>query len=375
MIYLDYASTTPLLDEIIDSYAKLLKSEFANTSSIHSLGLKVNSYLEAARSQILNLFKRSDDQLIFTSGATESNNLAIKGYVNANKGKGKHIITSAIEHPSVLLVFKELQNQGFDITVLSCNSDGYVDVENLRNAIRKDTILVSIMAVNNETGIVQPYDEYYKICQENKIAFHSDITQALGKINLDFSCFDMASFSAHKIHGLKGSGGLYKKKNIRLSPELIGGGQEYGLRSGTTNWPLDVALAKTIRLALERRQTTYNKMKELHTYLYNELKDNVLVHLNSLNDFSKQSPYIFNFSVPKRQSEVIIHGLEEHGFCVSSTSACESKKENYSHVILDMTNNMELANSAIRVSLSKDVTLDNIKQFINALNKVLVERN
>ena len=375
MIYLDYASTTPLLDEIIDSYAKLLKSEFANTASIHSLGLKVNSYLEAARSQILNLFKRSDDQLIFTSGATESNNLAIKGYVNANKGKGKHIITSAIEHPSVLLVFKELQNQGFDITVLSCNSDGYVDVENLRNAIRKDTILVSIMAVNNETGIVQPYDEYYKICQENKIAFHSDITQALGKINLDFSCFDMASFSAHKIHGLKGSGGLYKKKNIRLSPELIGGGQEYGLRSGTTNWPLDVALAKTIRLALERRQTTYNKMKELHTYLYNELKDNVLVHLNSLNDFSKQSPYIFNFSVPKRQSEVIIHGLEEHGFCVSSTSACGSKKENYSHVILDMTNNMELANSAIRVSLSKDVTLDNIKQFINALNKVLVERN
>ena len=375
MIYLDYASTTPVLEEIIDSYAKLLKSEFANTSSIHTLGLKVNSYLETARTQILSLFKRSDDQLIFTSGATESNNLAIKGYVNANKGKGKHLITSAIEHPSVLGVFKELEQLGFELTILSSNNQGYIEEEALRKAIRKDTILVSIMALNNETGIVQPYAKYFRICQENKVAFHSDITQALGKINLDFTCFDMASFSAHKIHGLKGSGGLFKKKHIRILPELIGGGQEYGLRSGTTNWPIDVALAKTVRLALERRQATYNKMKELYTYLYNELKVNELVHINSLDDFNRQSPFILNFSVPKRQSEVIIHGLEEHGFCVSSTSACGSKKENYSHVILDMTNNMELASSAIRVSVSKDVSLENIKEFIKALNKVLVERN
>lgn len=375
MIYLDYASTTPVLEEIIDSYTKLLKTEFANSSSIHSLGLKVNSYLEAARSQILNLFKRSEDQLIFTSGATESNNLAIKGFVEANKGKGKHLITSAIEHPSVLGVFKELQNQGFDVTILSSNNQGIIEEEELKKAIRKDTILISIMALNNETGIIQPYEKYAKICQENKVAFHSDITQALGKIDLDFSCFDMASFSAHKIHGLKGSGGLFKKKHIRLNPQLIGGGQEYGLRSGTTNWPLDVALAKTIRLALERRQQIYNKTKELYNYLFREINKDQNIHINSLSDFNHQSPFIFNFSIPKRQSEVIIHGLEEHGFFVSSTSACGSRKENYSHVILDMTQNIELASSAIRVSLSKDVTLDQIKSFILALNKVLAERN
>ena len=375
MIYLDYASTTPILEEIIDSYTKLLKTEFANSSSIHSLGLKVNSYLEAARSQILNLFKRSEDQLIFTSGATESNNLAIKGFVEANKGKGKHLITSAIEHPSVLGVFKELQNQGFDVTILSSNNQGIIEEEELKKAIRKDTILISIMALNNETGIIQPYEKYAKICQENKVAFHSDITQALGKIDLDFSCFDMASFSAHKIHGLKGSGGLFKKKHIRLNPQLIGGGQEYGLRSGTTNWPLDVALAKTIRLALERRQQIYNKTKELYNYLFREINKDQNIHINSLSDFNHQSPFIFNFSIPKRQSEVIIHGLEEHGFFVSSTSACGSRKENYSHVILDMTQNIELASSAIRVSLSKDVTLDQIKSFILALNKVLAERN
>lgn len=375
MIYLDYASTTPVLEEVVDSYAKLLKTDFANTSSIHSLGLKVNSYLEASRAQILKLFKRSEDQIIFTSGATESNNLAIKGFVEANKGKGKHLITSAIEHPSVLGVFKELEANGFELTVLSCNQNGIVEEEALRNAIRKDTILVSIMTLNNETGIIQPYEKYYKICQEKKITYHSDITQALGKINLDFSCFDMASFSAHKIHGLKGSGGLFKKKNIRLNPQLIGGGQEYGLRSGTTNWPLNVTLAKTIRLSLEKRQENYNYVLNLHKFLYQELENNSLVKINSSNNYQIQSPYILNLSVPKRQSEVIIHGLEEHGFCVSSTSACGSKKDNYSYVILDMSGSMELASSAIRVSLSKDVTLSQIKEFINALNKVLVERN
>ena len=331
--------------------------------------------MEASRAQILKLFKRSEDQIIFTSGATESNNLAIKGFVEANKGKGKHLITSAIEHPSVLGVFKELEANGFELTILSCNQNGIVEEEALRNAIRKDTILVSIMTINNETGIIQPYEKYYKICQGNKITYHSDITQALGKINLDFSCFDMASFSAHKIHGLKGSGGLFKKKNIRLNPQLIGGGQEYGLRSGTTNWPLNVTLAKTIRLSLEKRQENYNYVLNLHKFLYQELENNSLVKINSSNNYQIQSPYIFNLSVPKRQSEVIIHGLEEHGFCVSSTSACGSKKDNYSYVILDMSGSMELASSAIRVSLSEDVTLSQIKEFINALNKVLVERN
>lgn len=375
MIYLDYASTTPVLEEIIDSYAKLLKTDFANSSSIHSLGLKVNSYLQTARNQILNLFRCPNDQFIFTSGATESNNLAIKGFVEANKGRGKHLITSSIEHSSVINVFKELESQGFELTILSCNKEGYISIESLKNAIRKDTILVSIMTVNNETGIIQPYSEISKICKEKRIAFHSDITQALGKINLDFSYFDLASFSAHKIHGMKGSGGLLKKKNIRLIPQILGGGQEYGLRSGTSNWPLDVMLAKTIRLAFERRITSYKKIKELYLYLFNELSDLDSIHVNSLNDFNKQSPYIFNFSVPKRQSEVIIHGLEEHGFCVSSTSACGSKKDNFSHVILEMTNNMDYANSAIRVSLDSEVTLQNLKDFVISLKEVLVERN
>ncbi len=375
MIYLDYASTTPVLEEIVDSYAKLLKTDFANPASIHSLGLKVNNYLQTARNQILQLFKCPDNQLIFTSGATESNNLAIKGFVEANKGRGKHLITSSIEHASVLNVFKELELKGFEITILSCNKEGYISAESVKRSIRKDTILVSIMTVNNETGIIQPYIDIFKICRDNKIAFHSDITQAIGKINLDFSCFDMASFSAHKIHGIKGSGGLIKKKNINLNPQILGGGQEYGLRSGTSNWPLDVILAKTIRLAFEKQVIVYNKVKDLYLYLFNELCKLDIIHINSLNDFKVQSPYIFNFSISNRKSEVVIHGLEEYGFCVSSTSACGSKKDNYSHVILEMTHDMDYASSAIRVSFDNQVTLQNIKDFVIALRKVLVERN
>lgn len=375
MVYLDYASTTPVLEEIVDSYAKLLKTDFANSASIHSLGLKVNGYLETARNQILNLLKSNSEQFIFTSGATESNNLAIKGYAYANKGKGKHLITSSIEHSSVLSVFKELEEQGFELTVLPCNENGYVTKETLERAIRKDTILVSIMTVNNETGIIQPYKDFSQVCRMNNVAFHSDITQALGKIELDFNCFDLASFSAHKIHGMKGSGGLLKKKTVRIHPQILGGGQEYGLRSGTSNWPLDVILAKTIRLALERLKSSYSKAKDLYMYLYSEIKTIENIHINSLNDFELQSPYIFNFSILHRQSEVIIHALEEHGYYVSSTSACGSKKDNYSKVILQMSNNMDYANSAIRVSISKDVKKEELEGFINALKLVLNERN
>lgn len=375
MVYLDYASTTPVLDEIVDSYAKLLKTDFANSASIHSLGLKVNGYLEAARNQILNLLKSNNEQFIFTSGATESNNLAIKGFVYANKGKGKHLITSAIEHSSVLNVFKELEEQGFELTILPVNEQGFVSKETLEKAIRKDTILVSIMSVNNETGIIQLYKEYSRICRLNNIAFHSDITQALGKIELDFTCYDLASFSAHKIHGMKGSGGLLKKKKTRINPQILGGGQEYGLRSGTSNWPLDMILAKTVRLALERLNNSYSLARDLYLYLYNEIQKMDNIHINSLNDLNYQSPYIFNFSIPHRQSEVIIHALEEHGYYVSSTSACGSKKDNYSKVILQMSNNMDYANSAIRVSISKDVKKEELEGFINALKLVLNERN
>ena len=244
IIYLDNASTSKVNPEVLDSFNQITLKYFANASSIHRLGQESNRLLEKSREQILSLLNLNHHEVIFTSGATEANSLAIKGYALANRNRGNLIITSATEHPSVLYTFKQLEKYGFKITVLPVNDKGVIEVNSLRDAVNENTILVSIMSVNNEIGAVNPIKEIGEYLKKYpKIAFHVDMTQAIGKINIPLENVDMFSFAGHKIHGLLGSGALIKERKILLKPLQNGGGQEANLRSGTNTLALSASLA------------------------------------------------------------------------------------------------------------------------------------
>ena len=268
VIYLDNASTSKVDPEVLESFNQITLKYFANSSSIHRLGQESNRLLEKSREQILSLLNLTHHEVIFTSGATEANNLAIKGYALANSNRGDHIITSATEHPSVLNTFKQLEKYGFKVTVLPVNEKGVIEVNSLRDAISDKTILVSIMSVNNEIGAINPIKEIGEYLKKYpKIAFHVDMTQAIGKVNIPLENVDMFTFAGHKIHGLLGSGALIKEKKIIIEPQNNGGGQENGLRSGTNTVALSASLAKALRLAIINQEANYKKVSELRDYL------------------------------------------------------------------------------------------------------------
>ena len=372
IIYLDNASTSKVDPEVLESFNQITQRYFANPSSIHRLGQESNRLLEKSREQILKLFNLSHHEVIFTSGATEANNLAIKGYAFANKNRGNHIITSATEHPSVLNTFKQLENYGFEVTILPVNKNGVVEVNSLKQALKEDTILVSIMSVNNETGAINPIKEIGELLKAYpKIAFHVDMTQAIGKVDIPLENIDMFSFAGHKIHGLLGSGALIKDKKIILEPQNSGGGQENKLRSGTNTLALSASLAKALRLAIIKQKENYQKVSNLRDYLVSYLKDNP--DLYSLNSFSKDNPYIVNFSVLKSKASVIVEALSNKGIMVSSLSACHSKNEDYSYVVYAMNQDMKLAHNTIRVSFSYDNTVDDVNSLIRALKQIVKE--
>ena len=372
IIYLDNASTSKVNPEVLESYNQITLKYFANASSIHKLGQESNRLLEKSREQILKLFNLSHHEVIFTSGATEANNLAIKGYAFANRGRGNHIITSATEHPSVLNTVKQLENYGFEITILPVNKNGVVEVNSLKEAIKDNTILVSIMSVNNETGAINPIKEIAELLKSYpKIAFHVDMTQAIGKVDIPLENIDMFSFAGHKIHGLLGSGALIKEKKIILEPQNSGGGQENDLRSGTNTVALSASLAKALRLALNKQKDNYQKVSNLRDYLINYLKDNP--DLYSLNSFSLGNPYIVNFSTLNHKASVIVEALSNKGIMVSSLSACHSKNEDYSYVVYAMNQDMKLAHNTIRVSFSNENNVDDVNALIRALKIITKE--
>ena len=372
IIYLDNASTSKVNPEVLESYNQITLKYFANASSIHKLGQESNRLLEKSREQILKLFNLSHHEVIFTSGATEANNLAIKGYAFANRGRGNHIITSATEHPSVLNTVKQLENYGFEITILPVNKNGVVEVNSLKEAIKDNTILVSIMSVNNETGAINPIKEIGEILKSYpKIAFHVDMTQAIGKVDIPLENIDMFSFAGHKIHGLLGSGALIKEKKIILEPQNSGGGQENNLRSGTNTVALSASLAKALRLALNKQKENYQKVSNLRDYLINYLKDNP--DLYSLNSFSLDNPYIVNFSTLNHKASVVVEALSNKGIMVSSLSACHSKNEDYSYVVYAMNQDMKLAHNTIRVSFSNENNVDDVNALIRALKIITKE--
>ena len=372
VIYLDNAATTKVDPEVLNSYNQITLKYFANPSSIHSLGQESSRLLDKSREQILNVLKLTHHDVIFTSGATEANNLAIKGYCFANRSRGKHIITSATEHPSVLNTVLELKDFGYEVTILPVNDKGAIEVNSLKAAIKENTILVSLMMVNNETGAINPIKEIGEYLKKfPKIAFHVDMVQAMGKLPLDLENIDMFSIAGHKIHGLLGSGLLVKEKKIILKAINNGGGQENNLRSGTNTLALSASLAKAVRIAISNQAKDYEHVKALSKRLLNYLKDNQNKYL--INSHFEENPYIVNFSLRNHKASVVVEALSNRGIMVSSLSACHAKHEDYSAVVYAMTNDLNIAHNTIRVSFGRDNTLEEVDELIKNLEQIIKE--
>ncbi len=372
MINFDNAATSKLDEAVKEKYVSYLNMNLLNPSSPHFAGYEVFKMLEKARLDCLKLLNLDKShQLIFTSGATEANNLAIKGVAIKYQNRGKHLITTKIEHPSVINVFHHLEKDlGFEVTYLSPNKDGIITLEELKKHVRKDTILVSIMAINNETGAINPIEEIASFLKKfPKVFFHVDIAQAIGHLKLDYSNVDLLSFSAHKIHGLKGSGALIYRKNIIFSPLFYGGEQEASFRSGTEDVEKDLVLYYTISNVFNLLDKNYLRMKSLHDKLYDGLlKLDKFLILNSLRDGSS---FIINFSLKKLKASVLVEALSNAKIYVSTSSACSAKKSKMSYVIFAMFNDTFRAENSIRLSLGYDNNEEDVDIFLKTLKELL----
>lgn len=373
MIYLDNGATTKPHPEVLESFQKVSENYFANPSSIHELGGTVSDLQSEARKQIAQILGVEPEEIVFTSGGTEGNNLAIKGIALEHQNRGKHIITSKVEHPSVYNTCKSLETLGFEVTYLPVNRHGIVDVEDVKQALRDDTVLVSIMHVNNEIGSIQPIEAIADLLIEYpKVFFHIDAVQSLGKVPLDLSHegIDLATFSGHKINGLKGTGVLYVKKGTTLFPLFHGGGQEFGIRSGTENVAGNVAFAKALRLIKEQEQAKRHELNEIRMKLYEALEQMEGVEMNSPKE---GAPHIVHVSVPGFKPEVIIHALYDQGIVISTQSACSSKREEESRVLKACGHDRKRASSGLRITLSYDTTEAEVQTFLQAFERVLNE--
>jgi len=369
-IYFDNAATTKPNREVVLLHNRLVEDVFANPNSIHHLGIEASKYLTKARESIFGSFKLKGYKVIFTSSSTEANNLAIKGYCLNYQNRGKHIITTNVEHPSVLECFEQLKNNfGFEVTILNVNNMGVIDISDLEKAMKKDTMLVSVMAVNNEIGSINNIDEISNVVHKYpKANLHVDTTQAVGKVKLNYSSIDMFVVSSHKIHGFKGSGALICKSNLSFLPLISGGGQEDGLRSGTSAVDMDVTLAKAISLEMNDFNKNYENIKVLQGYLLEKLAKIENIELNS-NELC--SPYIVNFSLLNKKAAVMVEALSQEGIYVSSVSACHSKKEAISYVVKALGKSDELAHNTIRISLDPSNTKEEIDTFIEVFEKLM----
>jgi cysteine desulfurase len=371
MIYLDNSATTKPDPSVLKSFEKVSSRFFANPSSVHQFGGETEKLLGKARKQVAANLNVDIDEIVFTSGGTEGNNTAIKGIALEHQNRGKHIITSEIEHPSVLEACHGLEKLGFDITYLPVNRQGIISLWELKHAIREDTILISMMHVNNEIGSIQPIKKIGELAKQHpKLFFHVDDVQGLGKVplNLRDSGIDLCSYSGHKINGLKGTGILYVNKHTKLFPLLHGGGQEQSLRSGTENIAGAVTIARALRLMKEREPTGIKKMYSLQNNLKKQLLNLAGVQMNTPDD---AAPHIINFSIPGVKPEVIIHMLGEQQVFISTKSACSSKGNDESAVLVACGFNGKRAASGFRVSLSYDTIEEEIATFINILKKSL----
>ena len=365
MIYLDYSATTPVLKEVLDSYIKVTNEFIGNANSIHNLGVKSKELFLKATKQIANELGCGFNEIIYTSGASESNSTAIKGVAFKYASRGKHIITTKLEHKSVLETMDFLESLGYEISYCPLLNDGSIDLKALENLIKEDTILVSICAVNSEVGYKSPLKVIRQIInKKNKLTiFHSDMTQALGKTKINLSDVDLASFSSHKIYAPKGIGLLYKKNNLEIEPLIFGLTENSPYRGGTPALPLIVSFAKAIRIANESFEDNIKKCERLNEYLRKEL-ESMNLHINSNN---LCVPHIFNLSLLKIKSETFVRAIEKYDIYISTTTACSSLEE--STVLKAIYSDKEISSTSIRISISQFTTKEEIKKFILAFKE------
>lgn len=366
MIYLDYSATTPVSYEVLDTISKVTKEFIGNANSIHALGKKSADLLESATKQIADIFGVNASEIIYTSGATEANNMAIIGVAMAHHRKGKHIIVSKLEHPSVYAICDYLKSIGFEISYVDNDTEGLIDFEDLKNKVREDTILVSICAVNSETGVRQPLKMIRQIIKKENIAtiFHSDMTQAIGKVSVNFHDVDLASMSAHKIFGPKGIGFLYKSSMVKITPLIYGSGKSNDLKPGTPPLPLIAALSKAVRLAC----ADLEKRERFVTLLNEKIVGNLEKYPNIKVNKTKYSiPHILNISVLNVMPETLIHSLDKHEIYVSTNTACASGE--ISHSVMAIYNDNKRAKHTIRISISHVTTTEEINKFLSAFKE------
>lgn len=371
-VFLDYASCTPVREEIFNTYMKLVKECYVNSEAVYKSGVAVHDLVEKSRAQIAKLLKVNSDEILFTSGASEANSLAVKGYALKNRHKGKHIITSKMEHSSVFNSVKQLEEDfGFEVTYLPVHSDGKISLDELKKSMRNDTILVSIMSVNNEIGSIQEIEEIAKIVKTyNRCKLHVDAVQSIGKIDIDIKDVDMMTIASHKLYGIKGCGVLMRRRNVELMPLVNGGQQEAGIRGGTLDAPVCIVFAKTLRLALEEKDKHYAYVRKLQNYLREELSKLEDIHINSPID---NCAYIMNFSCTRIGSEIMMNALNAKNICVSAQSTCSSRTKAPSHTLKAMDMSDAIAYGAIRVSLSHLTTMDELEYFIKTLKEIIHE--
>lgn len=367
MIYLDNSATTRQHDQVTEIMLKYMKEDFGNPSSLYSLGVTSEKAVKEARKKMMKAMDRQQGDFYFTSGGTEADSMAIFGAANARRRRGNRIITSQVEHPAVLEACRKLEEQGFEVVYIGVDGNGDLNMDQLKEAVNDDTILISIMQVNNETGNIMPIDEIAEI--KNKAILHTDAVQSFGKIALPKKA-DMISVSGHKIHGPKGIGGLWINKGINIPAFLVGGGQESGMRSGTENVPAIAGLG----VAAEMLEPS-DKLAEMRSYLLNGIRDEIKdIKINSPED---GCPSVLNISFLGTRAEVLLHTLEQDQIYVSTGSACSSNKKGNSHVLQAMGLKDKEIEGAIRFSFSRyntmeemDIVLDKVKAAVGRFRRL-----
>lgn len=371
-VYLDHAATTPLRSEVMDAMMPYFTQTFGNSASVHQWGRESKKAVEAARKQVATAINCDPSEVYFTAGATEADNWGILGYAYANKHKGNHIISSQVEHPAVLNTCQKLEKEGFEVTYLPVDEYGSISIDNLKEAIKENTILVSIMYANNEIGTIMPVNEIGKVCEEKNIVFHTDAVQAIGKMYIDVkkSKIDMLALSAHKFYGPKGIGALYISKGIKLSNLIVGGAHEKGRRAGTLNHVSIIGLGCAIELVTSEIDKETARLTTLRDALIKGVTDRIKdVKLNGhpTNRLCNNA----NISIRYIEGEAILLRLDMAGIGVSSGSACSSGSLDPSHILLAIGLPHEIAHGSIRLSLGHMNTMEDIDYFVENLVNIV----
>ena len=372
IIYLDNSATTPIKSEVLQEMMPYLTTEYGNASSLYSVGRSAKRAIEKARNRVAELLNCNHNEIYFTGGGSESDNIALKGFVYANKEKGNHIITSKIEHPAILETCKTLERQGFEVSYINVNEDGIIDVEELRKSIKTNTILISVMTANNEVGTVQPIEEIAKIAHDNNIVFHTDAVQAIGNVQIDVEKMriDMLSLSSHKINGPKGVGALYIKNGIEVEKFINGGHQEKDRRAGTENVAGIVGIGKAAEIARKNMETHIRNLSKIRDYYIKKVQKEIPnIRING--SMENRLPGNANISFKGINASELIFKLDERGICVSSGSACSSENTNPSHVLTAMNVPEVYLNSAIRTTFGDNNTFEQVDYVVKILKQII----